>query len=965
MTEWDGETDMGKKRIIKAKRLYGNGEGSSPEFISDRFETEYSLVDELDRALSEIEGQDHALQAVKEYLFGVNSRENGTGTGGLLTFIGPPAVGKTRTAELIAKALHRPFLRLDMSAYNDHEAGLCDLFGLHKSYKAAQPGFLTSFVNDEPVCVILLDEFEKAHINVQNRFLQIFERGEVQDLYSEKFVSFRDAILIVTSNVGRRLYDRASVSYNLCRLPQETILHAMRSDLHPTTNQPYLSDALVSRLSSGRIILFNKLRPEVLLRIAEREIERQIGYYRQKFEIVIKAHRNLAKFIILSQGANADVRSVIKAIREFFEKNVERLVESKFAESAFCDFTSVKIAISSENSSKAARELFYAPHKIRVLVCCADAEREFFSRFCSDNVEIVFAENTQTPAAIADGDYSAAILDRAEEMRRFSKSLFYALTEQETVPVYVYDPFAKSVTKLYDYTDHGAVSVLPQANGKNLERWIKSVFAGMDLTWLSQTLYRSNRVLTFNTAYEFDESRTAVIKLFETDVKAAKRSDDLDSFVSAAQIPNVRFDDVYGAEEAKSELCRVLDVMKNYKKYLRLGIRLPRGILLEGDPGTGKTMLAKALACEADMPIIQKNASEFGQKYIGEGARLIRETFAATRRYAPAILYIDEIDTFAKIREGSSREWAIDILNAFLSEMDGFADNSDAPVYVVASTNLTSQRGETLLDPAFLRRFDRKIHIELPDLETRKKYLSDHLAKYPNEVTATMIEGIAKRSVGWSLGELNNVLQNALREAFGGTESTLSDALLNETFEKYADGESKRCDEKSLRRTAIHEAGHAVAAALLGVAPSYATIKGRGKYGGYVYYGDESITELSREECLNRICISMAGRAAETLFYGDRGISTGASGDLKSATNLATSMLCDYGMDEENPIFVEPSKRLETPWVTEKAVRLIKEQSSRARGLIEKNRGKVDRVAEALLDKTSLDEAELRRLINE
>ena len=416
-------------------------------------------------------------------------------------------------------------------------------------------------------------------------------------------------------------------------------------------------------------------------------------------------------------------------------------------------------------------------------------------------------------------------------------------------------------------------------------------------------------------------------------------------------------------KDAKKEITSVIEVLKNFKKYRRLGLRLPRGILLSGAPGTGKTMLAKAIATEADLQFIQCNASEFIQKYVGEGARLMRETFAAARKYAPAIVFIDEVDSFAKARQGSERESNAEVLNALLSEMDGFADNSQTPVFVVAATNFNAKKGETLLDPAFLRRFDRQIEIDLPDLETRRAYLADSIKKYPSEVTGRAKENIAKRSIGWSLGELDTVVQNALRTAICGNERDfIDDDALNEAFEKYSSGESKQRDG-NLRGTAIHEAGHAVVAAMLGIMPSYATIVARGDYGGYVYYGDEKVTKLARQDSLNRICIMMAGRAAEQLEFGEDGITSGISGDLKAATGLATSMLCDYAMDGQFPIYVEPSKRAEAH-ITERVAAIIREQAERAGEIIRANRDKIQAVAGALLEKVSLDETDLKNLLN-
>lgn len=955
------KTIVKSKSIVKSPDFYVNAGGSSPEFTAAKLTADYSLLEELDACLDEVEGQSYAVQAVREYLFGINNRENAHGVAGLLTFLGPPAVGKTLMGERIAEALHRPFLRLDMSGFNDREVGLCDLFGINKSYKAADKGSLTAFVEENPVSVVMLDEFEKAHANVQNRFLQIFDRGDAKDLFTEKNVSFRNVIVIVTMNLGKDLYERTLATYNLSDIPQTTVVRALQTEINPHTQAPYLSDALISRLSMGKIILFNRLRPEILHRITVKEIAKAEAYYGDKYGLEFRIDRNmLAKLIILGIGERADVRAAIKAVKEFFAKNLVRTVEMNRAEKR--GFTVVRCEVDETTQTAEAKEVFHSRNRARVLVCCRRGHRKIFRKYDSDKVEILFAGNAASSEAVKRGDISLAILDAEEEEKGFPVRLFETLSEQEVIPVYVYTVKAKSDVPLLSYLDHGAIDVF-RGEPDRLGAWVEEILSGTEFTDTAHNLSRANKVVSFETSYSFEAPQTAVLHITHVDVVLAQEAGDIEIFTDKREIPNLTFGDIYGAKDAKAEMLRILDILKDQKKYLRKGLRIPRGILLEGDPGTGKTMLAKAFACEAQLPFIHKNASEFQQKWQGEGGRMIRELFAVARKYAPAVVFIDEIDAIAKAREGAVTEGSTEALNALLSEMDGFSDTSSTPVFLIAATNFNFRKGETRLDPALLRRFDRKIHIDLPDTEARKQYLADKISQYQNEVSGRMIENLAKRSIGWSFGELDNVLQNALREAYSGEERPITDALLNEAFEKYADGESKQRGDRELRQTAIHEAGHAVVAATLGLMPSYATIGARSGYGGYVYYGDETVTVLSREECLNRIAIMMAGREAEVSVFGETGVTSGASGDLRSATEFATNMVCDYGMDEGFPIYIDPAKR-SSPQVMRRITAIVRSQCQRARSILQANRERVRAVADALLEKVNLDQTDLKKLIN-
>ena len=473
-------------------------------------------------------------------------------------------------------------------------------------------------------------------------------------------------------------------------------------------------------------------------------------------------------------------------------------------------------------------------------------------------------------------------------------------------------------------------------------------------------------MLSYSTHYRYSP-KTCTVDVTLSDFRAeiAYSNGERALFASGAAIPEIKFNDIIGAEEAKKELFPMIGQLKNFRSYLANGIRIPRGILLEGPPGSGKTSIAKAVAAEAGLPFLSLNSTQFLSRWVGEGAQKLRETFAAARRYAPAVLFIDEIDAIARDRMGedASSKHTDDLTNALLSELDGFQDNRQTPVLVIAATNFDTRSPDTKLDKALLRRFDKRVYVGLPDAAGRKFFLERELAKYSFQtVSEAAVESIARRSPGFSLATLELIIQNALRHGEKDGMFTLTDTILEEAFASFTDGERKVCDEETLTKTAYHEAGHALVALLLGIKPLYATIAGRANYGGYVCYSEEDKRLFTREECRNRMCIALAGRAADVLSYGDGGISTGASSDLRSATEMAMDMVCRYGMDS-SLVYMEAEKGREPKEIQERAAALLNEQYARAERLLTENGAKLKVLAEALLEKENLTGEEMERAI--
>ena len=376
-------------------------------------------------------------------------------------------------------------------------------------------------------------------------------------------------------------------------------------------------------------------------------------------------------------------------------------------------------------------------------------------------------------------------------------------------------------------------------------------------------------------------------------------------------------------------------------------------------------MLAKAMAGECDVAFIPAVASSFVTKWQGSGSESVRSLFQKARRYAPSIIFIDEIDAIGRKRgqsnSGHGEEMA---LNALLAEMDGFSVDPKRPVFVLAATNFEVDEGKSgmgVIDPALSRRFDCKVLVDLPNEDEREAFLRMALSKIKvHSVTDEMIRRIASRSVGVSPSWLASVMEMANRIAIK-SNTALDDNALDEAYETVVHGSQKEWGLEYLERVARHEAGHALMNYLSGNTPVYLTIVARGDHGGYMEHSaEESGPLMTKRELLNRIRTALGGRAAELVYYGEEeGLSTGASGDLRSATRIATAMIQSYGMDSDYGLFVGETDPANNSEVREKIRSILASELDKAKESITANRARMDRLVSQLLKKNKLTANEI------
>jgi cell division protease FtsH len=451
--------------------------------------------------------------------------------------------------------------------------------------------------------------------------------------------------------------------------------------------------------------------------------------------------------------------------------------------------------------------------------------------------------------------------------------------------------------------------------------------------------------------------------------------------VYAGSPTDVTFDDVAGVEEAKEELLEIVEYLKNPHKYDRMGAQLPKGVLLVGAPGTGKTLLAKAVAGEAEVKFFSMSGSDFVEMFVGVGASRVRDLFKQAQQQAPCIIFIDELDAVGKARGITtySNDEREQTLNQLLSEMDGF--NTAKGVVILAATN----RPE-ILDKALLRpgRFDRQIVVDKPDMSGRYEILKVHTRRI--ELSKDVdLHSIAAETPGFVGADLANIVNEALLLAARKEKDRVGAEEFDEAIERVLAGLAKKsrlmnADEK--KRVAYHEVGHALIGALLTDEPVHKISiipRGIAALGYTIQLPTEEKYLLTKTELLGKIAVLLGGRASEDIFFGD--ISTGAGNDLEKATEIARRMVVEYGMSDrvglatlekqqqaflpiEQQFGLDKGYSPVTAELIDEEVRdILQENYRKVKKIINEQRGTIDRIARQLMQSEVMDEKTFTRLL--
>jgi len=526
------------------------------------------------------------------------------------------------------------------------------------------------------------------------------------------------------------------------------------------------------------------------------------------------------------------------------------------------------------------------------------------------------------------------------------------------------ESYKENATSLKDYgIDYSKVKVEPKNPDDGSGRWIDIILAFLPIALIIGFFYFIMRQAqgSNNQAMNFGRSKARV---------------------SGLEKEKVRFTDVAGNIEAKTELEEIVEFLKYPAKFEALGAKTPKGVLLFGSPGTGKTLLARAVAGEADVPFFSISGSEFVEMFVGVGASRVRDLFAKAKKNAPCIIFVDEIDAVGRQRGtglGGGHDEREQTLNQILVEMDGFEQGTN--VIVMAATNRPD-----VLDPALLRpgRFDRRITLDAPDLKAREEILEVHTKNKPLESGVNLKE-VARKTPGVSGADLANIANEAAIFAARQGRKKVQQSDFHEAVEKIALGPERKShilNDEEKKITAYHEAGHALLSHLLPHChPVHkVSIVSRGMAGGVTWSLPEEDKHLhSIADFRDDLAMSLGGRTAEKIVFGDDNITTGAESDLKHANGLARRMVTEYGMssqlnnryfgDSESSIFLGRSMGEGRSYSEEMAAKiddevakLINQASAKAEEVIVKNRKKLDLIANTLIEKETLEGPEFEKL---
>ncbi len=930
------------------------------------FDSLNDIRDMKNKLLDVIHGQRHAIdetvQAIFESRMFAPKADERKGPLATLLFAGPSGVGKTFLASRIEEHLKCKMLVVDMSEYSDNLANN-KFNGEHGC-----PAVVTGFVRENPNGIIIFDEIEKAHINTIHLFLQILDDARLMDHHIKQNVSFKDNIIIMTTNAGHSLYEDTTVC-DLSQTPRNVILDALRKDINPATKEPFFPECITTRMANGKVILFNHLEPFALMDIVKDEVDRQLRLFKSSAGISVDYDPKLLSALLLySGGGVCDARSLKGLAKNTVVKELQEIL-LQFADRYHDKVNSLEnITFTIDTrGDEDVTALFENKDEMHVAIFAGEKAKEFTTVYADASSNTVFEifDDCNLFKRKIRGVVDYILIDPfcgtmpsekspndIEDINSDGMEIFrYVREYNPEVPVYILNLQGKEDREFDTLLAKGARGVI-RMNPDNKEDFEKSLEELSLYARINNGVYslgRTGRVLSFNCAQYLIDETTAVVSFEKLQLKSAPAAGDASQIARKGENNNIMFKDVVGCRTAKatlSEYCKALD---DPRETALKGKKMPRGVLLYGPPGTGKTLLAKAMANECRATFFPVSATSFFGSLVGETEKNIENLFKKARKYAPSVIFIDEVDAIARKRVGSpSTSHNEDALNTFLAQMDGFVTDEKRPVFILAATNydINGDSGR-VLDSAFVRRFDSKINIPLPDTDDRYELILMSLKKHGihfGDAHEKIVRNMAERTGGMSNADLEMMNASFARTV---SDDKPDGARYMDALDAFRFGDVNKMDPDHLRQTACHEAGHAIVCKLCGTTPSFLTIVSRGDFGGYMESaGSKNSGTYTYSELMDVVCRCLAGRVAEIELYGEgAGINTGASSDIQKARYYIKACLGDFAMGDN----------LFAHWKPQEAEELMRKQYNRTKEMLSMHRDTLIRLTDLLAKEKSLD----------
>ncbi|MBQ6334170.1 MAG: AAA family ATPase [Erysipelotrichaceae bacterium] len=805
--------------------------------------------------------------------------------------------------------------------------------------------------------------------------MQVLEDDVLHDDFLNENISFSDCILIFTTNAGRSLYDSSERKLSL--IPRETVIRALSKE-KKENGELAIPTALLSRLSAGRLIMFDHMEVDSLMKIIEYHQKKYAVNFRKNNNIAIEYDDDVAASILYSIGASADARRAAAQTDNFINNSIMSLIRNLNSNTQEEQLKLKTIRfVCDQSQDPQIKALFTIDDDLKTLFFGFKGKHQALKISAMDR-----AENVEDALKkLGNGNYDLFLCDvhywnlnKDPKQRKRPLSAIReetngrilmekVLEEYPQIPVYVIE----DERQRFNAADRIALARLGVRGVFNMDDpdFAKQLAKARKALAQQRKIYelgRSNSSARFNvTEYVSPDLEEASIRLCEYELTRNIDAGDEGSIMDKLSMPEDSFEQVIGQKHVIDEMKFFIEYLKDPRCFKDRIVMVPKGLLMYGPAGTGKTMLARAFAHEAGLAFMAVQGNDFTGF---DGADKLHQTFATARKYAPAVIFIDEIDALAKIRTGIDT-YQENALTALLTEMDGFSSKQNNPVFVIGATNYNVSGGQMSLDPAVVRRFDNQLFVDLPDKNDRMASLRRQIKAHKEQfdLSGSEIESVAFRTVGRSFAWLQSLINMALRMMIINGWDVIDDERFEKALGTFADGEERIMSDEAILMTARHEAGHALINRYYGIPISYITITSRGNYGGYVQFDyDESKTNMTMKDLRSRIAAYLAGRAAEIVYYGNEaGINTGAYSDLESATLIASEMISCYGMDDEYGMAVFKAD-INDPIFHRTVSQIMEKEMEKDIAIITENRELLDRLVNELIKKNHLNKDEMEAI---